>query len=196
MKSNSILMAAAALLALGTASCNKEENTNTNPVASFRATCEGYGDKTALDANGSTVNWVTGDAVRITGQGAAAGYKYTVMEGGSPAADFAYGDDGDEPDFAATYRAGYPYGAWSSDLSTVTLPAFQNFVEGGMAGFPMYVRHYAAAPRPFNPCASVSSLLQRHEGAPSVPGDVPVLGWVCLDFPSAGGTANRPAGGS
>ena len=76
------------------------------------------------------------------------------MEGGSPAADFAYGDDDDEPDFAATYRAGYPYGAWSSDLSTVTLPAFQNFVEGGMAGFPMYVRHYAAAPRPFNPCAS------------------------------------------
>ena len=139
MKKTSILLAAAALLALGTTSCNKEENNNTNLVASFSATCEGYGDKTALDADGTTMKWVANDSVRITGQGASMGYLYKVIQGGNSTADFAfYRSSVNEPDLVATYKAGYPYEFWSNDLSTITLPATQHYVEGGMDNFPMY----------------------------------------------------------
>ena len=126
MKNQKILLAAA-LLALGAASCQKEEKV----ITQFTAGMEQSSAKTYLD--GQILKWNNGDQVKVYSDGA----------NGSDFAVTPRADNGTWAVLSGTiaegdsYTAIYPAGIAASATS-VTLPAVQNSADGSLAGFPMY----------------------------------------------------------
>ena len=136
----SIVMLAVAAMVFGAVSCNKEKETNdlSNRPVRLTATTEGYGD-TKTDLHGHALTWSDGDQISVMcGEFTTAGV-YQVRQGGSNHAEFVYaGDPANEPTLVAPFQAGYPAEYWNADVTTITLPAQQNYVENGMEKFPMY----------------------------------------------------------
>lgn len=105
----------------------------------FSVSTEAPVTKTGLVQNGEVydVVWKSGDKVRVNG------YQLSIVESDNPD---GYGPEcpkalfygsavagGDSP----RYRSWYP-GTMSSDIRFLELPSSQTYVEGGVAGFPMY----------------------------------------------------------
>ena len=127
MKNQNVLLAAA-LLALGAASCQKEENV----ITQFTAGMEQTSAKTTL-GDDKYFYWENTDVVKVYSDGA----------NGS---DFAVTPRADNGTWAVlsgsiaeggSYTAIYPAGIAASATS-VTLPAVQTSPDGSLAGFPMY----------------------------------------------------------
>lgn len=133
-------MLAAAAMVFGAVSCNKEKETNdlSNRPVRLTATTEGYGD-TKTDLHGHALTWSNDDQISVMCQNFTTAGVYQVLEGGRSNAEFVYtGDEATEPTLVAPFQAGYPAEYWNSDVTTITLPAQQNYVENGMEKFPMY----------------------------------------------------------
>ena len=135
-----IVMLAAAAMVFGAVSCNKEKETNdlSNRPVRLTATTEGYGD-TKTDLHGHALTWSDGDQIKVMCENFTTAGVYQVREGGSNHAEFVYtGDEATEPTLVAPFQAGYPAEYWNADVTTITLPAQQNYVANGMEKFPMY----------------------------------------------------------
>ena len=135
-----IVMLAAAAMVFGVVSCNKEKETNdlSNRPVRLTATTEGYGD-TKTDLHGHALTWSNGDQIKVMCENFTTAGVYQVREGGRNHAEFVYaGDEANEPTLVAPFQAGYPAEYWNADVTTITLPAQQNYVADGMEKFPMY----------------------------------------------------------
>jgi len=133
-------MLAVAAMVFGAVSCNKEKETNdlSNRPVRLTATTEGYGD-TKTDLHGHALTWSDGDQIKVMCENFTTADVYQVRQGGSNHAEFVYaGDEANEPTLVAPFKAGYPAEYWNADVTTITLPAQQNYVENGMEKFPMY----------------------------------------------------------
>lgn len=134
----------AALVAVGLASCTKDES-----KVSFTATMEGYGTKTELSSNGHSLLWQDGDQIRVKG------IIYQTDEGGHTSAEFSYAGSGSEPELSAPYIATYPTDYWNTAGTWLTLPATQHYVEDGMEKFPMCCKSCRTNLGFKNPCGVV-----------------------------------------
>ena len=129
MKSQKILLAAA-LLALGAASCQKEENV----ITQFTAGMEQSEAKTYLD--GQLLKWVSGDQVKVYSDGAnGADFDVTPRDGNATWAVLSNNNGGITE--SGQYTAIYP-ASIAASATSVTLPAVQNSADGSLAEFPMY----------------------------------------------------------
>lgn len=134
----------AALVAVGLASCTKDES-----KVSFTATMEGYGTKTELSSNGHSLLWQDGDQITVNGS------IYQTDEGGHTSAEFSYAGSGSEPELSAPYIATYPTDYWNTSGTQLTLHATQHYVEDGMEKFPMCCKSYHTNLGFKNPCGVV-----------------------------------------
>ena len=128
MKGKALILYAAALAAL-LSGCQKQERLE---EPEFRAVMESVQDdspatKTAID--GSAINWVTDDRIRIND------VEYKALSGGSTSADFER--VGSVAPAGSTYKAVYPCDGSSCSEGTVTLAASISDPLTG-SGFPMY----------------------------------------------------------
>ena len=128
MKNQNVLLAAA-LLVLGAASCQKEEEV----VTQFTAGMEQSSDKTYL-GDDSYFYWESTDAVKVYSDASNAGSDFTV----APRSDNGtWAVLSGSITAGGSYTAIYPAGIAAS-ASSVTLPAEQTSADGSLAGFPMY----------------------------------------------------------
>lgn len=134
----------AALVAVGLASCTKDES-----KVSFTATMEGYGTKTELSSNGHSLLWQDGDQITVNGS------IYQTDEGGHTSAEFSYVGSGSEPELSAPYMATYPTDYWNTSGTQLTLPFTQHYEEDGMEKFPMCCKSYRTNLGFKNPCGVV-----------------------------------------
>ncbi len=115
-------------------SCKKEEKAQ----ATFTATMENCSDihnaKTVL--NGTALEWVSGDQVKIFSDGAAAVFTATPQSDATTAI-FTTTDPIFDAEEHTGFIAYYPAGAADSPNS-VTIPATQQSVDGSLRGFPMH----------------------------------------------------------
>lgn len=159
MKRTILYLAAAAVIALGFTSCNKDEKTEEG--MQFRATMENNDAKTALV--GTHVNWVEGDEVMIFGTHQNGLYRAT------PDADDARSATLNQVgqqviSNGGIFTAVYPASA-AVNATTVTLPAQQQSVDGSLANtFPMYAQSYDENLQFKNLCGVLKIHLQQ-EGA-------------------------------
>lgn len=134
------VLIAAALMAFGAVSCKKEIENNdlSNRPVRFSATMENSGDsKTTL--NGHALLWADGDQVKVICDEFTTAGVYQVVSGGKRHADFVFaGEESSEETLVAPFKAGYPADYWNDDVTSITLPATQNYVANGMDQFPMY----------------------------------------------------------
>lgn len=134
------VLIAAALMAFGAVSCKKEIENNdlSNRPVRFSATMENSGDsKTTL--NGHALLWADGDQVKVMCDEFTTAGVYQVVSGGKRNADFVFaGEESSEETLVAPFKAGYPADYWNDNVTSITLPATQNYVANGMEKFPMY----------------------------------------------------------
>ena len=134
------VLIAAALMAFGAVSCKKEIENNdlSNRPVRFSATMENSGDsKTTL--NGYALLWADGDQVKVMCDEFTSAGVYQVVSGGKRHADFVFaGEESSEETLVAPFKAGYPADYWNDNVTSITLPATQNYVANGMEKFPMY----------------------------------------------------------
>ena len=134
------VLIAAALMAFGAVSCKKEIENNdlSNRPVRFSATMENSGDsKTTL--NGYALLWADGDQVKVMCDEFTTAGVYQVVSGGKRHADFVFaGEESSEETLVAPFKAGYPADYWNDNVTSITLPATQNYVANGMEKFPMY----------------------------------------------------------
>ena len=134
------VLIAAALMAFGAVSCKKEIENNdlSNRPVRFSATMENSGDsKTTL--NGYALLWADGDQVKVMCDEFTTAGVYQVVSGGKRHADFVFaGEESSEETLVAPFKAGYPADYWNDNVTSITLPATQNYVANGMEQFPMY----------------------------------------------------------
>ena len=134
------VLIAAALMAFGAVSCKKEIENNdlSNRPVRFSATMENSGDsKTTL--NGYALLWADGDQVKVMCDEFTSAGVYQVVSGGKRHADFVFaGEESSEETLVAPFKAGYPADYWNDNVTSITLPATQNYVANGMEQFPMY----------------------------------------------------------
>ena len=129
MKNQKILLAAA-LLALGAASCQKEEKV----ITQFTAGMEQTSAKTTLGAD-SYFYWETTDVVKVYSNGAnGSDFAVTPREDNGTWAVLSNNGGITE---SGQYTAIYP-ASIAATASSVTLPAVQNSADGSLAEFPMY----------------------------------------------------------
>lgn len=128
------LLAISALLVLSALSITSCQKDKVGPV-SFEATmeyCEDDDGKTAF-TNG-TMQWVSGDQIKVFGTAGSGVYQASVRNGGRATFNVVSGDAGEAP-----YRAFYPASA-ANDNGTVELPVVQVTEDGSLTGFPMYAQ--------------------------------------------------------
>ena len=128
MKTQKILLAAA-LLALGAASCQKEENV----ITQFTAGMEQSEAKTYL-GDDSYFYWESTDVVKVYSDASNEGADFTVAprSGNGTWADLTgFITEG------SSYTAIYP-ASIAVSAAQVNLPAVQTSADGSLAGFPMY----------------------------------------------------------
>jgi len=116
-------------------SCKKEETMGNG--TQFRAAMEDCTDvhnaKTAL--NGTALEWVAGDRVRVNGGSTTGVYTATPQSPATTAVlTLAEGEGVEE---GGVYLAYYPAEIYH-DWQTVTLPAVQSSTDGSLQGFPMF----------------------------------------------------------
>ena len=130
MKRTILYLAAAAVIALGFTSCNKDEKTEEG--MQFRATMENNDAKTALV--GTHVNWVEGDEVMIYGTEQNGLYRATPdVEDARSATLTKVGQPviSKGPVFRAIYPA-----ASAVSATSFTIPAVQESVDGSLVFLP------------------------------------------------------------
>ena len=128
MKNQNVLLAAA-LLALGAASCQKEEKV----VTQFTAGMEQSSAKTYL-GDDSYFYWESTDKVRVYSDGATNGADFDVApRSGNGTWAVLSGTIAAGGSYTAIYPAGI-----AASATSVTLPAVQNSADGSLAEFPMY----------------------------------------------------------
>lgn len=119
------------LLAFTMSSCQKETVVTTTFEATMEE-CEDDDGKVAF-TNG-TMQWVTGDQIKVFGATGSGVYQATVQSTGRATFHCVEGDAGEAP-----YRAVYPASA-ANDDGTVELPVVQVTEDGSLTGFPMYAQ--------------------------------------------------------
>ena len=159
MKRNILYLAAAAVIALGFTSCNKDEKVDEG--MQFRATMENTNAKTALV--GTHINWVEGDEVMIYGTVQNGLYKATPdAEDATVATLTKVGQQ--VISNGGVFRAIYP-AASAVSATSFTIPAVQESVDGSLANtFPMYAESYDENLQFKNLCGVLKIHLQQ-EGA-------------------------------
>lgn len=123
------LLTISSLLALGLASCQKDAVVTTTFTATLED-CQEEDGKTVL--TGTSMQWTTGDKIKVFGTAGSGVYEATVRNGGGTTFTCVEGDAGGAP-----YRAVYPASA-ANDDGTIELPVVQVTTDGSLTGFPMY----------------------------------------------------------
>ncbi len=146
MKKCKLFLAVAALLALGTTSCNKEEDGER--LNSFYASSEEDNgtDSSKTYLRGTAMYWNANDSVKLWGSNDSRGYTYKAAYGNSTSTRFDYARTGNAPILRAPYVVGYPARYWTSK-NVVTLPSTQNYVANGAN----YIPQYAYSPSSSSP---------------------------------------------
>lgn len=124
-----ILLTISSLLALGLTSCQKDAVGTTTFTATLED-CQEEDGKTVL--TGTSIQWTTGDRIKVFGTAGSGVYEATVRNGGGTTFTCLEGDAGGAP-----YRAVYPASA-ANDDGTIDLPVVQVTTDGSLTGFPMY----------------------------------------------------------
>ena len=157
--------AAVLLMALGVASCQKEEKTTILFTAKMEQAYQQ--DKTVLDTSSNLLSWVSGDQVRFTsGSGT---FIFSTMSSATP-----HADDPTWADFQpqvtgsgdGSYRVVYPFSSshFKNRTLTLDLPAVQSTVAGELTGFPMYAYSQTSTLQFRNLCGVLKFHLEQ-EGA-------------------------------
>ena len=128
-KSVLVLSALSALFAISFTSCQKDKVVATSFTATLEE-CQDDDGKTAF-TNG-TMQWVSGDQIKVFGSAGSGVYEASVRGAGGTTFNVVSGDAG-----AAPYRAVYPASA-ANDDGTIELPVVQVTEDGSLTGFPMY----------------------------------------------------------
>ncbi len=123
------LLTISSLLALGLTSCQKDAVGTTTFTATLED-CQDEDGKTVL--TGTSMQWTTGDRIKVFGTAGSGVYEATVRNGGGTTFACVEGDAGGAP-----YRAVYPASA-ANDDGTIELPVVQVTTDGSLTGFPMY----------------------------------------------------------
>ena len=169
-KSLLTLLSLSALVAVSLVSCQKE----TVGTITFEATmeeCEDDDIKTTF-TNG-TMQWATGDQIRVFGAAGSGVYQATVRSTGKATFRSVEGDAGEAP-----YRAVYPASA-ANDDGTVELPVVQVTEDGSLTGFPMYAQGSSTNLNFKNLCGVLRMRLQKSGvsiTAIEVTGDIELTG--------------------
>ena len=151
MKNQKIILAAA-LLALGVASCQKEEKIITH----FTAGMEQSEAKTYLGVD-NYFYWESTDKVKVYSDASNAGADFTVVprSGNATWADLA-----GSITKGSSYKAIYPASIATSAVK-VNLPAVQTSADGSLAGFPMYAESSSTEFQFKNLCGALKIHLQQ-----------------------------------
>lgn len=117
------------MFAISFTSCQKDKVVATSFTATLEE-CQDDDGKTAF-TNG-TMQWVSGDQIKVFGSAGSGVYEAFVLGAGGTTFNVVSGDAG-----AAPYRAVYPASV-ANDDGTVELPVVQVTEDGSLTGFPMY----------------------------------------------------------
>lgn len=151
-------------------SCQKETVVTTTFEATMEE-CEDDDGKVAF-TNG-TMQWVTGDQIKVFGATGSGVYQATVQSTGRATFHCVEGDAGEAP-----YRAVYPASA-ANDDGTVELPVVQVTEDGSLTGFPMYAQGSSTNLNFKNLCGVLRMRLQKSGvsiTAIEVTGDIELTG--------------------
>ena len=169
-KSLLTLLSLSALVAVSLVSCQKE-TVGTTTFEATREECEDDDIKTTF-TNG-TMQWATGDQIRVFGAAGSGVYQATVRSTGKATFRSVEGDAGEAP-----YRAVYPASA-ANDDGTVELPVVQVTEDGSLTGFPMYAQGSSTNLNFKNLCGVLRMRLQKSGvsiTAIEVTGDIELTG--------------------
>ncbi len=165
-----IFLSLTSLLAFTMSSCQKETVVTTTFEATMEE-CEDDDGKVAF-TNG-TMQWVTGDQIKVFGAAGSGVYQATVRSTGRATFHCVEGDAGEAP-----YRAVYPASA-ANDDGTVELPVVQVTEDGSLTGFPMYAQGSSTNLNFKNLCGVLRMRLQKSGvsiTAIEVTGDIELTG--------------------